>query len=83
MTSKLNHDDRNGHFACNFFHCEAIISSFTKVTGLQSRLILEKTEDQKCLDTKNVVLGIESVINMTAVMILVILLIILKNVGSL
>ena len=82
MTSKMNHDDRNGHFACNFFHCEAMISSFAKVTGPQSRLILEKTEDQKCLDSKNVVLGIENVINMTAVVILVILLIIL-NIGCL
>ena len=78
MTRKINHDDRNGHFACNFLHCEAIISSFAIVTGLQSRLLLEKTEVQKCLDTKNVVLGIENVINMTAVMILVILLIILN-----
>ena len=82
MTSKMNHDDRNGHFACNFFHCEAMISSFAKVTGPQSRLILEKTEDQKCLDSKNVVLGIENVINMTAVVILVIPLIIL-NIGCL
>ena len=52
MTSKMNHDDRNGHF----LQCEAMISSFAKVTGLQSRLLLEKTEVQKCLDTKNIVL---------------------------
>ena len=56
MTSKMNHDDRNGHFAHNFLHCEAMISSFAKVTGLQSRLLLEKTGVQNRLDTKNIVL---------------------------
>ena len=50
--------------------------------GLQSRILLEKTEGQNYLDTKNVVLGIENVINTTAVMILVISLIIFKY-GSL
>ena len=37
MTSKLVHDDRNGHFACDFFQCEVMISSLVKVVGLQSR----------------------------------------------
>ena len=59
-----------------------MISSLAKVMGLQSRILLEKTEDQNCLDTKNVILGIENVINMTAVIILVISLIIFKH-GSL
>ena len=77
----MNHDDRNGHIARYFFHCHAIISSFAKVMGLQSRLILEKTRDRKCYDTKNTVLGIEIAINMTAVIIFVIPLIIF-NIGS-
>ena len=37
MTSKLVHVDRNGHFACDFFHCEVMISSLVNVVGLQSR----------------------------------------------
>ena len=36
MTSKVVHDDRNGHLACDFFHCEEMISSLAKVVGLQS-----------------------------------------------
>ena len=77
MTRKSVHNDRNGHITCYFFHCHAI-----KVTGPQSRLLLEKTQDQKCYDTKNMVLGIEITINMTAVMIFVMQLIIF-NIGSL
>ena len=37
MTSKVVHDDRNGDFACVFFHCEVIVSSLAKFVGLQSR----------------------------------------------
>ena len=59
LTSKVNHNDRNGHITCNFFHCQAMISSFTKVMGLQSRKILEKTEVENCFDTKDIVVGIK------------------------
>ena len=59
LTSKVNHDDRNGHITCNFFHCQAMISLFTKVIGLQSRKIFEKTEVQSCFGTKNIVVGIK------------------------
>ena len=48
LTSKVNHNDRNGHITCNFFHCQAMISSFTKVMGPQSRKIVEKTEVENC-----------------------------------
>ena len=37
IASKVVHDDRNGHFACGFFHYEVMISSLAKVVGLQSR----------------------------------------------
>ena len=37
MTRKLVHDDRNSHFACDFFQCEVMISSLANVVGLQSR----------------------------------------------
>ena len=50
--------------------------------GLQSRILLEKTEDQNFLDIKKVILGIGNVINVTAVMIIVKSLIIFKY-GSL
>ena len=56
MTSKMNHDHRDGHFVCHFFHCDTMISSVTKITGQQSRLLLEKMVVQKCLVTKNIVL---------------------------
>ena len=59
-----------------------MISSLTKVMGLQSRILLEKTEDQNFLDIKKVILGIGNVINVTAVMIIVKSLIIFKY-GSL
>ena len=36
MSRKKVHDDRNDHFACNFFHFEVMISSFAKDVGLQS-----------------------------------------------
>ena len=36
-TNKIIHDDCNNHIACNFFHCEAMISSLTKVMGLHSQ----------------------------------------------
>ena len=82
MTRKSAHNDCNGHITRYFFHCHAMISKLAKVTGPQSRLLLEKTQDQKCYDTKNMVLGIEITINMTAVMIFVMQLIIF-NIGSL
>ena len=37
MTSKVVHNNRNGHFACYFFYSGAMISSLAKVVGLQSR----------------------------------------------
>ena len=37
MTSKIVHHDRNGHNACNFFDCGAMIWSLAKVVGPQSR----------------------------------------------
>ena len=49
-----------------------MISLFTKVMSLQSRLILEKKCDSKCFDTKNIILLIEIIFSMTAVIILVI-----------
>ena len=60
-----------------------MISSLTKVMGLQSSLLLEKKEDQNCLDIKKEILGIGNVINVTAVMIIVISLIIFKYGGLL
>ena len=72
VTSEAHHDDRNGRIISYIFHCHVMISSFAKVTGLQSRLILEKKCDSKCFDTKNIILGIEIIFSRTAVLILVI-----------
>ena len=36
MTSKIHHDDRDGHITRNIFHCQLLISSVAKVMGLQS-----------------------------------------------
>ena len=36
MTNKNNQDVRNGIITCDFFHCEAMISSLAKVMDLQS-----------------------------------------------
>ena len=47
MLRKTNHDGRNDHTVCIFFHCDAVISCFAKVVGLQSGLLLEKKEDLK------------------------------------
>ena len=47
-------------------------SSFAKVTGPQSHIILEKTNDSQCFDTTNITLGIKIIIDMTTVIILVI-----------
>ena len=55
-----------------------MIPTLAKVKGHHSRLLLEKTENPKCLGTKYVILGTESTFNMIAVMILVISLIIFK-----
>ena len=56
-----------------------MISLFTKVMSLQSRLILEKKCDSKCFDTTNIFLGIEIIFSMTAVLILIISLIIFPS----
>ena len=37
MTNKIVHHDCNSHLTCNFFDCDAMISSLAKVMGLQSR----------------------------------------------
>ena len=37
MTSKMIQDDRNDHITRDIFHCGAMISSLSKVIGLQSR----------------------------------------------
>ena len=36
-SSKIVHNDRNGHISSNYFHFDAMISSFAKVMGPQSR----------------------------------------------
>ena len=82
MPRKIDNDDRNGHIASNFFHFYTMVSSLAKVTGLQSHLLLEKTENQKCYDTKYKVLGLENAFATTTMIILVIPLIIF-NIGSL
>ena len=57
VTSKMDRDGRNLHIARSFFHCYTMISSLAKVMGLQSTLLLEKTEDQKCEHTEYMILG--------------------------
>ena len=61
------HDDCNGHFTRDIFHCGAMISSLAKVVGLQS---------EKCYfglrGMKNIVSSVDKTFNMTAVIILVI-----------
>ena len=49
----MDHDDRNGHTAYNFFYCGAMISSLAKVTGLQCHLLLEKMDDRRCREKKH------------------------------
>ena len=46
------------------------------VTSLQRRLLLEKSEDEKCKSIKSMVLGIKNLFKMTDGVILIILLII-------
>ena len=49
-------NDRNGRFACNFFHCEVMISSFAKDVGLQSgqkqRPIYDRHQEHNCRHRK-------------------------------
>ena len=80
MASKLVHDNRNGHFACDFFHCEVMIS-LVKVVRLQSR---QKNDPffHRHQEHGSILLGMEKYFNMTAVIILVIPLICFDN-GSL
>ena len=43
MTKKVVHHDRNGRFACNFFHCDVIIFHEQKLWALK----VVKNEDPK------------------------------------
>ena len=67
MTNKIHHDDCNVLITSHFFHFDAMISSLAKVMSLQSRL----KQGPKCIYSKNIILDMEKLINMTAVMILV------------
>ena len=52
LTSKVNHDDRNGHITNDLFHCDVIISSLAKVTGLQTRVYVWRKRRSKNAKTQ-------------------------------